>query len=1280
MADDAILSILTELEGLQNRNLSTPLAEQTLHDLHRLLHGASDDPETMVLFYEGLASRNIAVSSLTQSISSVMEAGPGPGSTRISLLASDVYLSLILAPTAPVFTLFNPVAFLSLLHSVRRFFKSRPAGQPDEPGSGSSGGRKRGGGRVRKSQRGSIVRDGEGSEFGILVSVLKMLELVMDLIHLDRFLESLKCLIQTVAEIPVLSLDSFPGSGNQYCKLTELCSRVLCKVLRPEHGEVAESAAEVLKSLCPMILLGKSQARNFALSFVKDTMMGLTKEFDGVQKAVINLPKYLAHKAPEKAEPRALAVESIMEVVRLMEHSAQIGFVEYVVKMSEGKSNLRLLGVDLLVILMILLGDTLLENEDSVDMEMRDLWLGNCLQALLKRCSDSSSVIRARALSNLAQMIGHFLGNGKNISMFKEVLGLGEGQSSGINELLRKRCVDEKAAVRRAAINLVTKLTALMGGEFDINVLKTLGMACSDPLVSIRKAAISALSEAFRNFPHENVAIEWLHSVPRLISDNETSLQEESENLFLELVLDRVSTAGGSSADRVLTLLQEICHGEVVPWVKKVCTNLGKKNRLRPRVALTLQNIIRESESLWLSQSMPIERWTAPQGAWFLLSEVSAYVPKSVEWEFLHHYWQLLDKSAERGETQSFPDDGGLLGEYNATEPDSISWASDRVFLLQTISNVSLELPSGPAADLAQKLLKQIGGFNMHPTEVKAHVKALRTLCKQKASSQEEAEALVLRWVNQLLSEASGILEKYVSEEGSRTNNKEPNFFTPPRSKNRSSRRQTKSLSRATNAVYTIGSLLLACPSADTSTIIPTLHTIITSGNLNTDPKLKKLTSSSVSFKQIAPSLYIQAWVTMGKICLADGKLAKRYIPLFMQELEKSDLAALRNNLVVVMADFCVRYTALVDCYITKITRCLCDPCELVRRQTFILMSRLLQRDYVKWRGVLFLRFLLSLVDESEKIRQLSDYLFGNILKVKAPLLAYNSFVEAVFVLNDCRAHSGHFTSQGPRAENRVFSIRGNDEISRSKRMHIYISLLKQMAPEHLLATFAKICAEILAAASDGMLNIEDLTGQSVLQDAFRILACKEIRIPTSRGAASDSPEIEEDVADPGASSSSAAKGRAISQAVRKGLIQNMIPIFIELKRLLEAKNSPLIGSLMDCLRLLLKDYRNEIEDMLVADRQLQKELVYDMQKHEAAARARPEEASTRAAEATARSVLREVNRGIATPPLKSLSVPKVKDPNGGMGPTSGGSRSDRPREVLESLRRKQPFIPDGED
>lgn len=107
----------------------------------------------------------------------------------------------------------------------------------------------------------------------------------------------------------------------------------------------------------------------------------------------------------------------------------------------------------------------------------------------------------------------------------------------------------------------------------------------------------------------------------------------------------------------------------------------------------------------------------------------------------------------------------------------------------------------------------------------------------------------------------------------------------------------------------------------------------------------------------------------------------------------------------------------------------------------------------MKWRGVLFLRFLLCLVDDSGKIRQLADFLFGNILKgkqlnnssivtlwkfvilvgltfefvflpAKAPLLAYNSFIEAIYVLNDCHAHNGHNDSKNSRTESRLFSIR----------------------------------------------------------------------------------------------------------------------------------------------------------------------------------------------------------------------------------------------------------------
>ncbi|KAF9609276.1 hypothetical protein IFM89_014470 [Coptis chinensis] len=45
-------------------------------------------------------------------------------------------------------------------------------------------------------------------------------------------------------------------------------------------------------------------------------------------KAIVYLPRYLVSRAPERSEPRAVAVESIMEVVRAMELEDQIGFVE----------------------------------------------------------------------------------------------------------------------------------------------------------------------------------------------------------------------------------------------------------------------------------------------------------------------------------------------------------------------------------------------------------------------------------------------------------------------------------------------------------------------------------------------------------------------------------------------------------------------------------------------------------------------------------------------------------------------------------------------------------------------------------------------------------------------------------------------------------------------------------------------------------------------------------------------------------------------------------------
>lgn len=44
------------------------------------------------------------------------------------------------------------------------------------------------------------------------------------------------------------------------------------------------------------------------------------------------------------------------------------------------------------------------------------------------------------------------------------------------------------------------------------------------------------------------------------------------------------------------------------------------------------------------------------------------------------------------------------------------------------------------------------------------------------------------------------------------------------------------------------------------------------------------------------------------------------------------------------------------------------------------------------------------MVDSSPGVRQLAEFLLSDTLATKAPLLAYNHFVESLFVLNGCAA------------------------------------------------------------------------------------------------------------------------------------------------------------------------------------------------------------------------------------------------------------------------------------
>ncbi len=63
---------------------------------------------------------------------------------------------------------------------------------------------------------------------------------------------------------------------------------------------------------------------------------------------------------------------------------------------------------------------------------------------------------------------------------------------------------------------------------------------------------------------------------------------------------------------------------------------------------------------------------------------------------------------------------------------------------------------------------------------------------------------------------------------------------------------------------------------------------------------------------QLPPYLQAHSWVALGKLCLTDEALAKKCVPLFVQELGRAQQPAVRNNIMVALADLVINYTALV--------------------------------------------------------------------------------------------------------------------------------------------------------------------------------------------------------------------------------------------------------------------------------------------------------------------------------------------------------------------------------
>ena len=248
-----------------------------------------------------------------------------------------------------------------------------------------------------------------------------------------------------------------------------------------------------------------------------------------------------------------------------------------------------------------------------------------------------------------------------------------------------------------------------------------------------------------------------------------------------------------------------------------------------------------------------------------------------------------------------------------------------------------------------------------------------------------------------------------------------------------------------------------------------------------------------------------------------------------------------------------------------------------------------------------------------------AEYCLVELLLNKNPSILYSNFVECLFFLNGLPPKRILDTFSGT-SDRAMTDFCGQSALAVSRRRAVYRFMLAHMADEYKFQLTAKLCTETLAGFLDGQSDASEMLGGLVLADVLYVLSSEEIKIAALRPrGASGSNEAEEgenmttvtssQVADSEKAAAMAAKAKILSKLNRKNTIENIVPVIVELKHFLERTHSPLLRDLTMCLRAIVCDYRVEMEDLMVGDKQLAQEIEFDLRRLEA------EQVQARAAE-----------------------------------------------------------------
>ncbi|XP_077468877.1 condensin-2 complex subunit D3 [Stigmatopora argus] len=711
--------------------------------------------------------------------------------------------------------------------------------------------------------------------------------------------------------------------------------------------------------------------------------------------------------------------------------------------------------------------------------------------------------------------------------------------------LLLRRVQDSKANVRKTALQVLVGFLKHGVIPMTWENVSVLSEHCRDPAISVKKKALECFGEVLNVKSDYSLVLKaWLEGVLPAVVDSETSVKEKAlealENVLLSQVKPYAACRHLDTRQRLTwNLLKLLCHEcrNLSYYFSQAITIWTKQNKFD---ATFITNLISHTEADHSS------------GAWLFLSKVVTASPQIP-------YGKILD----------------AWDNMVSSKDVSVTTCCN---MIRVIGDISSHLNEDTKDRIVDDLISWLKSFTMSLEVISA---AIDTLC-QFGSSDDVKQTQV--FLNQYCGELMSVCEEYLAGV----------FLSENGMQNIHEELMVKHL-------HTFGNASLNCPSRVTKRMVFLLESVLTT-HLDKLPDCQDelLASLPVSqFKETAMPTKVRAHgvITLAKLCLHNDELVQKCLPVFARELEIGKEVTVRNNLVVIMCDLCVRYTNIVQHYIPNLSTCLGDNETVIREQTLIMLTNLLQEEFVKWKGSLFFRFMVALVDPVPAIASLCEYCLLHLLLQKTPEMFSQHFIECIYHFNSYNGHKAYNKFPQTEREKVRFSLKGPQH--REKRFRIYRFLLQHFTDAQRFNISHRISQHVLACFADEELPL-DADGSDILSETFHILTLKEMKLQAMFQPLTSGDEQEEaNMATMAKVVLQTAQNKVASQVKKKAFIENTVPLIINLKHLLEQKQSPVLKDLTAYLQVTMQDYRNEVQEFFAGDDQLAAEVEFALKEAE---------------------------------------------------------------------------------